>query len=71
MLVSGRVLAMHDKKDDNGINPKYFLSKSKKTLTEDKVVLTDHGWGHGLIFRPRKAWIDEVVKWSGINQSKN
>ena len=70
MIVSGRVLAMHDKKDDNGINPKYFIHKSKGTLTADKIVLTDNGWGHGLIFKPRKAWIKEVVEWSGINNSK-
>ena len=70
MIVSGRVLAIHDKADTNGINPKYFISKSKKTLTKSKIVTTDNGWGHGLIFKPRKAWIKEVVKWSGINESK-
>lgn len=66
MEVWGRVLAIHDDADRNGIDPKYFLRKSPG-VSEDKVVVTDNGWGHGLIFEPRSAWIREVVKWSGIS----
>lgn len=68
MEVYGRILAIHDSADPNGINPRYFLRKSRKGVTQDRVVITKNGWGHGLIYEPRKAWIDEVVRWSGIPQ---
>lgn len=70
MLVWGRVLAIHDSSDQNNINPQYFLRKSKKGVSQERVVITKNGWGHGLIFEPRKAWIDEVVRWSGIPQKE-
>lgn len=66
MLVYGRVLSIHDSSDKNGINPKRFLKKSKG-VTEERIVVTQKGWGHSLIFKPRKEWIDEVVTWSGIH----
>ena len=65
MEVWGRVLAIHDSSDQNGINPKYFLGKSKG-VSKERVVITKNGWGHGLIFQPRSAWVEEVVAWSGI-----
>ncbi|MCZ6671323.1 MAG: hypothetical protein O7C75_00145 [Verrucomicrobia bacterium] len=69
MLVSGRVLSVHDSADQNNINPKYFLRKSSG-VTDEKVVITRHGWGHRLIYEPRYEWVKEVVLWSGINKKK-
>jgi hypothetical protein len=69
MLVSGRVLAIHDSADQSNINPKYFLKKSK-AVTQEKIVITRRGWGHALIFEPRREWISELVKWSGIKEEK-
>ncbi len=66
MLVYGRVLSIHDSSDKSGINPQRFLKKSKG-VTEERIVVTKKGWGHSLIFKPRKEWIDEVVAWSGID----
>lgn len=65
MLVHGRVLSIHDASDKSGINPQRFL-KTSKAITEERIVVTKKGWGHSLIFEPRKEWIDEVVTWSGI-----
>jgi len=67
MPVSGRLLHIHDKRDNNGINPRYFIRKSKKALTMDKIITTENEWGHGLLFEPRKAWLEQVVKWREIN----
>jgi len=69
MQVYGRVLSIHDSSDNSGINPKYFLGKSPG-VTDERIVITRNNWGHGLIFQPRKAWIKEVVAWSGINEEK-
>jgi predicted peptidase len=66
MNVYGRVLSIHDSSDQSGINPKYFLKESKG-VSEQRIVITEKGWGHSLIFQPRKEWLDEVVAWSGIN----
>ena len=49
------------------LKPRYFISKSNKILTAYKIITTDNDWDHGLLFEPRKAWIEQVVKWSGIN----
>ena len=67
MLVSGRVLSIHDSSDSNSINPKHFFRKSKG-LTESKVKVLRTGRGHALIYQPQYEWVNGVVDWSGIDK---
>ena len=67
MLVSGRVLSVHDSSDNNSINPKHFLRKSK-AVTESRVRVLRTGLGHALIYQPQYEWVNAVVDWSGINK---
>lgn len=69
MVVTGRVLSVHDSSDQNNINPKHFFRKSKN-LTESKVKVLRTGRGHSLIYQPEYHWVSAVVDWSGIHKKK-
>jgi hypothetical protein len=68
MLVTGRVLSIHDVSDLTTIRPERFLERSKG-LTESKVKMLREGRGHGLLYQPYYSWMSEVVSWTGIQKS--
>lgn len=62
----GHVLSIHDFADKHEISPEAFFEKSDK-IAEKRIVVTRTGLGHGLLYTPRPEWVEEVVKWSGID----
>lgn len=63
--LSGRVLSLHDSSDRFPISPEDYFDKSPK-LQAKKVILTDTGLGHGLIYSPHKEWFFEALSWINL-----
>ena len=61
----GAVLSIHDSSDQSRIDPAAFL-RNADGVSEQRIVVTETGLGHGLLFSPHEAWLNEVVQWSGI-----
>lgn len=60
--LSGKILAVYDNSDITGQNPQAYFDRSTK-VSESKVVVTDTGLGHGLIYTANPAWTAEVLAW--------
>jgi len=60
--LSGRVLSLHDSSDRFSISPEDYFNKSPK-LQAKKIIITNTGLGHGLLYRPHKEWFSEALSW--------
>ena len=59
----GEVLSIHDSSDQYTILPELFFKNSPE-LTRSKMIVTDTGLGHGLLYTPHPAWVNETVNWA-------
>jgi acetyl esterase/lipase len=58
----GRVLTIYDESDvRNWVAEQYFAQSAD--LTEQRVIVTRTGLGHGLLYTPHSAWLDPAVEW--------
>lgn len=60
----GNVLSIHDRSDTLPITPALFFERSAGLGSFREIVL-DLGLGHGLIYQPRREWIDPMLQWLG------
>lgn len=60
--LSGRVLAIRDRADERTWVESAYL-RPQENLTASKVVVTDTGRGHGLLYRPDDAWVLPTLAW--------
>lgn len=58
----GNVLSIHDSADTQSITPTLFFQRSAGQGRFREIVL-DLGLGHGLIYQPRREWIDPMLQW--------
>ena len=61
-FMQGRFLYIYDRP-----NVKCMICQRAFRLASDKITYSeikiDNGWGHGLFYQPREAWIEPVVEW--------
>lgn len=63
LRLHGRVLSIHDASDSTGrILPDHYFKQSPD-LTEEKILITKTGLGHGLLYRPYSEWVMPAVQW--------
>ncbi len=62
LKLSGRVLSLHDSSDRFPIPPEDYFMKSPK-LQAKKIIITNTGLGHGLLYRPHKEWLSKALSW--------
>ena len=62
LKLSGRVLSLHDSNDEHPYSPEDYFNKSPN-LQAKKVIITDTGLGHGLLYKPHKEWFSEALSW--------
>ncbi|MDJ0761557.1 MAG: hypothetical protein QNJ97_01100 [Myxococcota bacterium] len=60
----GDILSIYDESDKMPSSPELFFSS--KGIGKSKSIVTQMGLGHGLLYKPYRVWMDEVIKWSGI-----
>jgi hypothetical protein len=58
----GNVLSIHDRSDTLSITPTLFFQRSEGQGRFREIVL-ELGLGHGLIYQPRREWIDPMLAW--------
>ena len=63
--LSGRVLSLHDSSDRFPISPEDYFIKSPK-LQAKKIIITNTGLGHGLLYKPHKVWFSEALSWINL-----
>ena len=61
----GEILSVYDTSDKSQGLPEAYLKSSPK-ITKFKILVTETGLSHGLIFKPYPVWMKEIVSWSGI-----
>lgn len=58
----GRVLTIYDQSDERDWVAEEYFARSPG-LAARKVIVTDTGLGHGLLFIAHPAWVTPAVKW--------
>ncbi len=58
----GNVLSIHDRSDTLSITPALYFQRSAGLGKFTEIIL-DLGLGHGLIYQPRRQWLDPLVEW--------
>jgi hypothetical protein len=62
LKLSGRVLSIHDSSDKFPITPENYFNKSVN-IKAKKVIITNTGLGHGMLYRPYDEWLSEALSW--------
>jgi hypothetical protein len=63
LKLTGRVLSIYDKGDDQFGSCSALFKTGGEDLVSDEIVLT-LGKGHGAFYSPRKEWVEPMVKWA-------
>ena len=62
LALNGRVLAIRDRADARAwVEPRYF--ENSPGLQEARMIVTDTGLGHGLLYTPLDAWVLPTLTW--------
>ncbi len=61
----GNVLSIHDSSDSQAITPQAYFRRSEGQGRFSHICL-ELGLGHGLIYQPRREWIDPMLEWQGM-----
>ncbi len=62
LKLSGRVLSIHDLSDKYPITPEVYFNKSIN-MKAKKVIITNTGLGHGMLYKPYNEWFSEALSW--------
>lgn len=61
----GNILSIHDSSDSQPITPELYFERSRGQGRFKSIIL-ELGLGHGLIYQPRREWIDPLLEWQGM-----
>ena len=61
----GNVLSIHDSSDSQSMTPELYFRRSEGQGRFRQITL-DLGLGHGLIYQPRREWLDPLLEWQGM-----
>jgi hypothetical protein len=70
LKLSGRVLSIHDSSDKFPISPEDYFNKSPN-IQAKKVIITNTGLGHGILYTPHKDWFFEALSWIKSESKKD
>lgn len=65
LKLHGNVLSIHDRSDTASITPSLYFQRSTG-LGKFAEIVVDLGVGHGLIYQPRREWLEPLLTWQGL-----
>jgi acetyl esterase/lipase len=68
--LNGRVLTLYDASDKRDWVADDYFAKSPD-LAEQRVIVTQTGLGHGLLYKPHPAWLNPAVEWIKHSRGPN